>query len=109
MCSRSHPIRIFRETGSTDFFTVSLIILPAVTGSFISPLPSPEHPPEDDFVDLYYLKEDISIDKIKIQQDEVEDVKWADKGEIENMIENGQFSESHTEFFEDCLEYLKLN
>ena len=64
---------------------------------------------EDDFVDLYYLKEDISIDKIKIQQDEVEDVKWADKGEIENMIENGQFSESHTEFFEDCLEYLKLN
>ena len=32
---------------------------------------------EDDFVDIYYLKENINIDKIKIQEDELEDVKWA--------------------------------
>ncbi len=64
---------------------------------------------EDDFVDIYYLKENINIDKIKIQEDELEDVKWACKEEIEKIIENGQFSESHTEFFRDCLEFLKLN
>ena len=61
---------------------------------------------EDDFVDIYYLKENINIDKIKIQEDEVEDVKWASKEEIENMIKKGQFSESHTEFLRYCLEYL---
>ena len=64
---------------------------------------------EDNFVDIYYLKENINIDKIKIQEDELEDVKWASKQEIEKLIENGQFSESHTEFFRDCLEFLKLN
>ena len=61
---------------------------------------------EDDFVDIYYLKENINVNKIKIQEDEVEDVKWASKEEIENMIKKGQFSESHTEFFRYCLEYL---
>ena len=64
---------------------------------------------EDDFVDIYYLKENVNIAKIKIQEDELEDVKWACKEEIEKLIENGQFSESHTEFFRDCLKFLKLN
>ena len=63
---------------------------------------------EDDFVDMYYLKENISISKIKLQEDEVDDVKWASKEEIKNLIENKQFSESHTEFFRDCLKFLKL-
>lgn len=64
---------------------------------------------EDDFVDLYYLKENIDIDKIKIQKEEVEEVKWATIDEIQNMIKNNTFSESHTGFFEFCLEYLKEN
>ena len=33
---------------------------------------------EDDFVDIYYLKEDIDIKKIKIQKEEVEEVQWFD-------------------------------
>ena len=63
---------------------------------------------EDDFVDIYYLKEDIDIKKIKIQKEEVEDVKWATIEEINELIKNEAFSESHTEFFELCLDYLKL-
>ena len=63
---------------------------------------------EDDFIDIYYLKEDIDIKKIKIQKEEVEDVKWANIDEINELIKNEAFSESHTEFFELCLEYLKL-
>ena len=64
---------------------------------------------EDDFVDLYYLKENIDIDKIKIQEEEVKEVKWATIDEIQNMIKNNIFSESHTRFFELCIEYLKKN
>lgn len=58
---------------------------------------------EDDFVDLYYLKEDIDINNIRVQKEEVERAKWAS---INEMIRNKEFSESHTEFFEDCLEFL---
>ena len=64
---------------------------------------------EDDFVDIYYLKEDIDIKKIKIQKEEVEDVKWASIDEIERMINEKKFSESHTKFFKDCLNYLNFN
>lgn len=61
---------------------------------------------EDDFVDIYYLKEDIDINKIKIQKEEVSAVKWATINDIEKMIKEGEFSESHREFFEDCIKYL---
>ena len=61
---------------------------------------------EDDFVDIYYLKEDIDINKIKIQKEEVSDVKWATINDIEKMIKEGEFSESHREFFGDCIKNL---
>ena len=61
---------------------------------------------EDDFIDIYYLKEDIDINKIKIQKEEVSDVKWATINDIEKMIKEGEFSESHREFFGDCIKYL---
>lgn len=64
---------------------------------------------EDDFVDIYYLKEDIDINEIKIQKEEVEDVKWATIDEIQEMIQQEIFSESHKAFFEDCLKYLNAN
>lgn len=64
---------------------------------------------EDDFVDIYYLKEDIDINEIKIQKEEVEDVKWATIEEIQKMIQQEIFSESHKAFFEDCLKYLNAN
>lgn len=64
---------------------------------------------EDDFVDIYYLKEDIDINEIKIQKEEVEDVKWATIDEIQEMIQQEIFSESHKDFFEDCLKYLNAN
>lgn len=61
---------------------------------------------EDDFVDLYYLKEDIDINGVKIQEEEVDKAKWASIDEINEMIRNQQFSESHAEFFKYCLEFL---
>lgn len=64
---------------------------------------------EDDFIDIYFLKEDIDIKEIKIQKEEVEDVKWATIEEIQKMIQQEIFSESHKAFFEDCLKYLNAN
>ena len=62
---------------------------------------------EDDFVDLYYLKQNIDIKDIKLQKEEVDDVAWNSIQEIKNKINNNEFSESHTEFFNNCLEFLK--
>ncbi|GEM_PF-360737 len=62
---------------------------------------------EDDFVDIYYLKENVNMNKIKIQKEEVEEVKWSSETKIKELIEYGEFSKSHTEFFKICLDYLE--
>lgn len=62
---------------------------------------------EDDFVDIYYLKENINLNDIKLQKEEVDKAKWADEKEIKKLIDNNEFSESHTQFFDICLKYLK--
>ncbi len=61
---------------------------------------------EDDFVDLYYLKANIDINNIVIQEEEVADVKWATIEEIKNLINSGEFSDSHAEFFDDCMKFI---
>ena len=44
---------------------------------------------------VYYLKKDINIEDINIQEDEVEYVKWLNKETINELIENNQFRESN--------------
>ena len=61
---------------------------------------------EDDFVDLYYLKKNIYIENIKIQDEEVEKVMWASREEINKLIVTKVFSSSHEEFYNYCLEFL---
>lgn len=61
---------------------------------------------EDDFVDLYYLKKDINIDHIVVQEDEVATVKWATREEIKKIINDGNFSTSHEEFYNYCVSFL---
>lgn len=62
---------------------------------------------EDDFVDLYYMNKDIDINDVVLQEEEVEDAKWATKEEIEQLIEEDKFSKSHEEFYRYCLEFLE--
>ena len=64
---------------------------------------------EDDFVDLYYVKHDFDLDDITIQEEEVEEVKWASRKDIDTLIENGEFLPPHIEFYKYCLEYLDTN
>ena len=61
---------------------------------------------EDDFVDLYYLKQDIDIKDITLQKEEVEEASWMTQKEIESLIKNKQFLAPHIDFYKDCLEYL---
>ena len=62
---------------------------------------------EDDFVDIYYLKIDVDLDEIVIQEEEVEEVKWASVEEINNLIDEGLFLPPHIDFYKSCLEYLE--
>ena len=62
---------------------------------------------EDDFVDLYYMKKDINIDDIVVQEDEVEVAKWATREQIERLIKEDKFSKSHEEFYRECLLFLE--
>lgn len=63
---------------------------------------------EDDFVDLYYLKvKNIDLKDVVMQEKEVADVKWATIKEINNLIKKGEFSNSHIEFFNYCMEFIK--
>lgn len=61
---------------------------------------------EDDFVDFYYLKKDIDLKDIHMQEEEVQDVKWFSKKEIENMIISGEFFKYHIEPYRDFLAFL---
>jgi ADP-ribose pyrophosphatase YjhB (NUDIX family) len=44
---------------------------------------------------VFYLKKDINIEDIKIQEDEVEFVKWLSRETIDKLIENKEFRESN--------------
>ena len=48
---------------------------------------------------VYYLKKDISLKDITIQESEVEYVKWLNKEEINNLIDENKFRESNVEGF----------
>lgn len=58
------------------------------------------------FCDLYYIKQDIDLNKVIIQEEEVSSVKFATKEEIDDLFKNGLFKKGHYMMFKDCLEYL---
>lgn len=56
--------------------------------------------------DIYYLKKDINLDDIVMQESEVADVKYLTLDEIENLYQQGEFKKSHYYMFNDCLKNL---
>lgn len=57
---------------------------------------------------VYYLKKDIDINDITIQEDEVEYVKWLSIEEINNLIKNNKFREGNIEGFKYIIEKLNI-
>ena len=43
------------------------------------------------FIDTYFIRQNIDLDDIIMQEDEVCEVKWASFEEIEELVRNGQF------------------
>ena len=61
------------------------------------------------FFDIYYLKKDIDIDKLILQKEEVDFIKWCSIEEVIQLIEKGEFLESHAEEFYILLDKLNKN
>ena len=57
---------------------------------------------------LYYLKKDIDIKDIKIQESEVEYVKYMSVKEINDIIDKGQMNKGHAILFKEILKYKEL-
>lgn len=65
-----------------------------------------KHPRKRHIFDIYLLDaEEINIDKLKLQEEEVEFVRWMTVKEIEKLIEDDKFIESHAYIFNN---YIKL-
>lgn len=60
------------------------------------------------FGEIYYLKKDLDITKLKLQQEEVEKVKYLSKNEILKLIENDKITKSHGLMFKKLLESSSL-
>ncbi len=61
---------------------------------------------EDDFVDMYYLNKNINLNDVVLQEEEVDDVIWASREKIQELIEQDIFSSSHRGFYDYCLDFL---
>lgn len=56
---------------------------------------------------VFYLKKDINISEITIQEDEVEFIEWLTKEEINEIIKNKEFRPSNLEPYKYVLEHIK--
>lgn len=62
------------------------------------------------FWDDYYVKMDISdIEKLELQESEVEQVKWFTAEEVEQLNQEGKFFKNHYEEFKILQNWLKNN
>ena len=61
------------------------------------------------FFDIYYMQKDFDISNLKLQEEEVESVKWLSFKEIEALIKKGLFLENHAEELYWLKEFLQLS
>ena len=62
-----------------------------------------------EFFDMYYVKMEIDLKDIVIQEEEVSDVKWASVEEINKLVSIDEFHKGHGMVFNYCFEYLNIN
>ena len=55
---------------------------------------------------LYYIKKNIDINKVKLQKEEVDYVKYMSKDEINELIENNEMLKSHGNMFKEIIKNL---
>ena len=57
--------------------------------------------------DIYYLKKDIDINNIVLQEEEVESVNWLSIDEINKLIEQDEVRKGNIEPFKEVLKYIE--
>ena len=62
---------------------------------------------EYDFVDVWLVRRNIDIKKLKLQEEEVEEVKWVSKEEIEKMIKNNETTPNVDFYFNMLIKLIK--
>ena len=62
---------------------------------------------EYDFVDVWLVRKNIDIKKLKLQEEEVEEVKWVSKEEIEKMIKNNETTPNVDFYFNMLIKLIK--
>lgn len=63
---------------------------------------------EHKFTMLYMLKSNVSLDKLRLQEEEVDSVYWMTRKDIELLIGVGFFNRIHYQLLLDCEERLHL-
>lgn len=58
------------------------------------------------WLDVYFIKQDIDIDNIVMQEEEVCDVRWATYDEIEKIFQEGNFIENRWEYVRELIKEL---
>ena len=55
---------------------------------------------------MYYTKMDLDIKNIKIQQEELTEVRWFSMEELRSMVERKELNQDQVDFFVKCTQYL---
>ena len=58
----------------------------------------------NDFVEVFLLKSNVDIEELKLQKDEVQDVKWMTIKDFEKLIDNGKASDTGYFIFKEYYE-----
>lgn len=63
---------------------------------------------KEKYVDLYYLEGNYSLDSIVLQKDEVDDVKWMSRKEVESLHSANKYKETHYKYFTEVVKSKKI-
>ena len=55
---------------------------------------------------MYYVKLDLNLNDLTIQEDELTEVKWFSIEELQNMVDNKELNKNQIDFFLKCVNYL---
>ena len=56
---------------------------------------------------MYYIKKDINLNDITIQEEELTEVKYFSMKELEEMVNNNELNEDQVAFFKKCRKFLE--
>ena len=60
------------------------------------------------YVDIYFMETDKKLDNLSIQKEELEEVQWMNKKEIDLLYSKNKFKKTHYKYFNKLLEYVKI-